>query len=205
MGSITRHDIDNQLMALSGYLSLLGKNKLDFSSYEHLKKAEAAAERISGMIEFTNEYENIGVKAPLWQDVRTLVDKAIEEANYWQVKVLNNIPAGTEVFADPMFIKVIENLMNNSIRHGKKVKAIQFSLEEREGVHLIVCEDDGEGISPEVREKLFTKGFGKDHGLGLFLSREILTITDITIMEKGDPGKGARFVITPPMDRVRSL
>jgi signal transduction histidine kinase len=36
-------------------------------------------------------------------------------------------------------------------------------------------------------------GFGRHTGLGLFLSREILSITGITITETGEPGKGAVF------------
>ena len=54
------------------------------------------------------------------------------------------------------------------------------------------------GISDEDKKKLFTRGFGKNTGLGLFLSREILAITGITIIENGTPGKGARFEITVP-------
>jgi signal transduction histidine kinase len=50
----------------------------------------------------------------------------------------------------------------------------------------------------EDKKKLFRKGFGKHTGLGLFLSREILAITGITIAENGIPGKGARFEITVP-------
>ena len=135
-------------------------------------KAKDAAGRISAMVKFTKEYENVGIKAPIWQDVRTLLDKCIKEVNIGQIKVLNDIRVGTEVVADPMFFKVIQNLMNNSVRHGKKVTTIHFFLEEQEGVASIVCEDDGEGVPSDMKEKLFTKGFGKDHGLGLFLSNE---------------------------------
>jgi len=203
MGSITRHDIDNQLMALSGYLSLLGQNNPDHSSNQHLKKAEAASERISAMVKFTKEYENVGIKAPIWQDVRTLLDKCTKEVNIGQIIVLNDVPAGIEIMADPMFFKVIQNLMNNSVRHGKKVSTIRFYLEEQEGVHSIRCEDDGEGIPMDMKEKLFTKGFGRDHGLGLFLSSEILSITGITISEEGEPGKGAKFVMTLPQTGIK--
>ena len=145
----------------------------------------------------------MGIKAPIWQDVRTLLDKCTKEVNIGQIKMLNDLPARTEIMADPMFFKVIQNLMNNSVRHGKKVSTIRFSLEEQEGVHSIRCEDDGEGIPLDMKEKLFTKGFGTDHGLGLFLSGEILSITGITISEEGEPGKGAKFVLTPPQDGIR--
>ena len=68
---------------------------------------------------------------------------------------------------------------------------------------VIILEDDGRGISAEDKERLFTRGFGKQTGLGLFLSREILSITGITIAENGEPGKGARFEITVPEGAYR--
>ena len=42
----------------------------------------------------------------------------------------------------------------------------------------------------DEKEKIFAYGFGKNTGLGLFLSREILNITGITIKETGEPSKG---------------
>ncbi|MEI6842844.1 MAG: ATP-binding protein, partial [Methanomicrobiales archaeon] len=75
---------------------------------------------------------------------------------------------------------------------------IRFSGEESVDDYLIVCEDDGDGIVAAEKEKIFERGFGKNTGLGLALSREILAITGITITETGEPGKGARFEMTVP-------
>ncbi len=61
------------------------------------------------------------------------------------------------------------------------------------------------GITVEDKKRLFTRGFGKNTGLGLFLSREILAITGITITENGTPGKGARFEITVPKGMYRFM
>jgi signal transduction histidine kinase len=83
------------------------------------------------------------------------------------------------------------------------MKTIQISSQEIDTGLLIVCEDDGVGISAEDKKKLFTRGFGKNTGLGLFLSREILAITGITITENGIPGKGARFEIAVPKGAYR--
>jgi signal transduction histidine kinase len=63
--------------------------------------------------------------------------------------------------------------------------------------------DYGTGISEEDKKKLFRKGFGKHTGLGLFLSKEILSITGITIAEDGVPGKGADFRIVVPKGSYR--
>ena len=204
MDGITRHDITNQLSVLSGNLALMEIKGPDNLQDGHLQKAEAATARIYAMIQFTKEYENVGVRAPIWQDIRTMVERSAKEANLGPIKMVNDVPAGTELFADPMIIKVFNNLTDNGVRHGDGTTVIRFSLEDREGVNTIAYEDDGIGITFDVKEKLFTKGFGNDHGLGLFLSREILAITDVTIMEEGEPGKGARFVMTLPQGGIRA-
>lgn len=48
-----------------------------------------------------------------------------------------------------------------------------------------------------------TKGFGKHTGLGLYLSKEILGITGISIQETGEPGLGARFEMVIPKGAYR--
>jgi signal transduction histidine kinase len=109
-----------------------------------------------------------------------------------------------EIFADLLLEKVFNNLMDNALRYGgDTMKTIRVSAEESDRGLTIVCEDDGVGITDENKKHLFTRGFGKNTGLGLFLSREILSITGITITENGIPGKGARFEITVPKGMYR--
>jgi signal transduction histidine kinase len=68
---------------------------------------------------------------------------------------------------------------------------------------LIVVEDNGVGIPVDDKEKIFEKGFGKNTGYGLFLVREILAITGLTIRETGFSGTGARFEIRVPEEGYR--
>ena len=205
LSSITRHDISNQLTVLQGYLALLKKKQPDTSFAEYFLKINAAAERISAMILFTREYENIGVNAPVWQDCDTLIETATKQAPLGMVTVIHEIPAGTKIFADPLIVKVFFNLMDNAVRHGGKITTIRFFIGERGAEHLLMCEDDGEGVMPDEKEKIFLKGYGKNTGMGLFLSREILSITGITIRETGEPGKGARFEIAVPKGAWRAV
>jgi PAS domain S-box-containing protein len=200
---ITRHDVKNQLLALQAYITLLETNRSDpkFSDYFH--KARNAAEHISAIIAFTKEYESIGVNAPVWQECRTIVETAANPVRLGNVAVKNDIPDKTELFADPLIVKVFYNLMENAIRHGETVTTIRFSAQEIGATLRIVCEDDGSGIPADEKEKIFERGFGKNTGLGLFLSREILSITGIEIREAGEPGKGARFEIIVPQGSYR--
>jgi sensor histidine kinase regulating citrate/malate metabolism len=53
------------------------------------------------------------------------------------------------------------------------------------------------------KEKIFERGYARKGGSGLFLTREILSITGITIRETGEPGAGARFEIMVPKGQFR--
>ncbi len=202
--SITRHDILNQLTVLIGQLELLERKQPDPSFTTYFNKISHAASRIHAMIQFTKEYEQIGLHTPSWQDIRILVETATKQTPLGKVMVKNDLPNGTEVFADPLITKVFYNLMDNAARYGGKITTIRFSAKERDGNQVVVCEDDGNGVPEAEKEKIFEQKFGKNTGLGLFLSREILSITGITIAETGEPGKGARFEMTVPIDMWRS-
>jgi signal transduction histidine kinase len=68
---------------------------------------------------------------------------------------------------------------------------------------MLFIEDDGPGIPADRKAILFEKGIGSAGSGSLFLSREILSVTGITIRETGIPGKGARFEIRVPKGSFR--
>jgi PAS domain S-box-containing protein len=205
LSRITRHDINNQLLTLHGYVEMLRNKIPDPALEESFTRIMDAGDRISRMIEFTREYEKIGVSAPVWQDCRTLVDTATRESWPGKVTVKNDIPAGTSVYVDPLITKVLYNLMDNAARYGGENPTLRFSVQNCNGNQIIVCEDNGEGVPADRKERIFDRGYGKNTGLGLALSREILDITGITIHEAGEPGKGARFEMTVPKGHFRSI
>jgi signal transduction histidine kinase len=102
-----------------------------------------------------------------------------------------------------LLVKVLYNLVDNSIVHGGELTQITITSREREGgLDLTYC-DDGQGIPESIRPNLFTKGCGRRTGLGLYLSKEILNRSGMSITEAGEPGKGVRFIIGVPAGRYR--
>ncbi|MDO8840994.1 PAS domain S-box protein [Methanocalculus sp.] len=201
---ITRHDINNQLLILNGYVDLL-ESKLSDQLYErYFLGITKASDQITAMIGFTKEYEMIGVQAPVWLNQRDLITNAGEGAALGTIRLQNDLPEEIEVFADPLITKVFFNLIDNAIRHGGGLTRIRFSLKEGDDGVFIVCEDDGAGIPIEDKEIIFNRGYGRNTGYGLALSREILDITGITIKETGVFGRGARFEIQVPKGHLRS-
>ena len=69
----------------------------------------------------------------------------------------------------------------------------------------ILWKDNGIGIPAEEKEQIFQMGYGQNTGFGLFLAREILSLTGIGIKETGEPGKGARFEIIVPAGAWRTI
>lgn len=205
MSSITRHDILNQLTILRGYLDLSGSYLTDpVRLQEYLEREERAAATIEAQIRFTRDYQDLGLQAPSWQSVSLNIEKAIAIIPMGTIRV-EMMGSDVEIFADPLCEKVFFNLIDNAIRHGgDRMTTIRFSSRESEHGMTIVVEDDGAGISPADRKRLFERGFGKNTGLGLFLSREILSITGITITETGTEGQGARFEIAVPRGAYRN-
>lgn len=203
LSDITRHDINNQVMALKGFLAILHKKISDPACEQLFGKITGAGNRISAMIEFAREYADVGISAPVWLDCRTMVDSLAGEAPLGQVQVKNDLPSGMEISADPLIARVFYNLMDNAARYGGKIATIRFSVMERDGDRIIVCEDDGDGVPADRKGLIFERGFGKNTGLGLALSRDVLDITGISIRETGTPGKGARFELTVPKGAYR--
>jgi PAS domain S-box-containing protein len=198
---VTRHDVINNLTVLMGYNDLLKQTVRDPQVLAVLEKEDSALQTIHRQIEFTRQYYNLGVKSPVWQNV---CDTATQ--SYSQFVTTISFTCDTrdlEVYADPLLEKVFYNLFDNAIRHGESVFRIRVYC-VREGSDLIlIFGDDGEGIPPENKERIFRKGFGKHTGLGLFLSREILAITRIDISETGKFEKGARFELRIPLGHYR--
>jgi signal transduction histidine kinase len=153
-------------------------------------------------LEFTRDYQDLGVKEPEWQDVKTIFSHSAESFADKNI-VFRCECTNTEIFADPLIERAFYNLIDNSIRHGGRVSEIRLLAEASEPDLLLVYEDNGVGVIPAEKEKIFVKGFGKHTGLGMFLIKEILSITGITIRENGVPGQGVRFEIRVPHGKFR--
>jgi sensor domain CHASE-containing protein/nitrogen-specific signal transduction histidine kinase len=196
---ITRHDILNQIMVTRGFLTVIQKKITDPELLEVLKKIESSTVAIQSQIEFTRVYQDLGTHEPQWIELDTVIPRNRVLAPI----TLNADVQGVRVFADPMLEKVFFNLLDNSVRHGQRVTGIRVSSHQSGKDLVIVWEDNGVGIPADEKERIFERGFGKNTGLGMFLAREILSLTGITISETGTPGTGARFEILVPEGAYR--
>jgi signal transduction histidine kinase len=202
LNDITRHDMLNTLTALLLNLEYAKDIPHTPEMEDIIQRTERTAQILLEQVEFTRDYQDLGVNTPIWQDAGKVLDKVLSMLSLTDISIKSNFD-GILVYADPLFGKVLYNLADNAVRHGKNLNCIRFDYaKDPEGLILSV-EDNGTGISPDLKEKIFQRGYGKGSGLGLFLAREILSITGIRIKETGIPGKGARFEIQVPPGSYR--
>ena len=132
-------------------------------------------------------------------------------------RVLASVRAGTgreitlevdgdlpQVLADPdKLAQVVHNLVDNAVRHGDGEVALTMAPVEEPfpGVVLHV-DDEGDGISPDIRSRVFTKfwkhGTRGGSGLGMYIIHGLVRAHGGTV-EIGDaPSGGARITIVWP-------
>jgi len=197
--SVTRHDVANQITILQGYTQMALMKDPDPVIADFLKKIDAAGNAISRQIEFTRNYQDLGMQKPGWFGAREILEKHAPEG------ISFSCTCDAEIYADPMLDKVVSNIVDNAVRHGERVTEIRVRcMDGSDGLSLVI-EDNGVGVPYDKKEQIFQKGYGKHTGFGLFLSRKILGITGITIHETGVPGKGARFELSIPKGKYRLL
>ena len=192
LASVTRHDILNNLMVIEGYTELLKSGDVQDKS-TLFKNIKHAAKMIESHIRFSRDYHDIGREKSTWMHLSTGICDLIDDR-----LVVDDRIYDYEVFTDPMLYKVFNNLYDNTQRHATMSTSILVGCKESDGCLIITYEDDGPGIPYEEKEKIFDDGYGKHSGHGMFLIKEILFFTGISIREIGIPGKGVRFEIIVP-------
>jgi PAS domain S-box-containing protein len=201
VGSLTRHDVANKLSIIRNNMYLLQKHTVNNPELaKYFEAIDSAISSSNRMFKFSHFYEKIGIEELSTINVEECFNQAVTlMPNLGNIKVANE-SKGVSVVADSLLIHVFYNLIDNSLEHGGKVAQIGLHyIKEENGVKL-VYEDDGVGVSEADKPKIFDEGFStsKSTGLGLPLIRKTIEVYGWTIIEKGEPCKGAKFTITIP-------
>jgi PAS domain S-box-containing protein len=202
LSSITRHDILNHLTAIQGYIGLAMESTKDDTVNTFLKNANLVTGKTQSLLQFTRDYQNMGIQDPEWQNLLEIILRSSPVITSPHLTQQVHVE-GLEIYADKLLEKVFYNLMDNTLRHGEHVTEIRIHYNEEESGLILYYEDNGKGVPSFEKDLIFKRGYGKNTGFGLFLIHEILAITGITIQETGEFGKGACFEIRIPRGNYR--
>jgi two-component system sensor histidine kinase BaeS len=105
--------------------------------------------------------------------------------------------------------QILRNLLANAITHSPRAGAVRIAACRKDSGLEIAVSDDGPGIAPEHRERIFDRFYRVDPsrsratggaGLGLAIVRQLARAQGGDARVESAPGRGARFVVTLPFD-----
>lgn len=204
--SFLSHDVQNQLSVVSGYIDL-ARNQEDFGE---LKNAISGVKRIEQLIDQARKLAQSEKEITDYEaiELSTIVEQSWETVAGADVGATVTIDADITFEADRKRLRsMIENLLVNAIEHGGtdvsvRVGAIE-TAGERNGFYIA---DDGPGIAPEDREKVFEANYtttGDGAGLGLAIVTQAAEVHGWNVEVTESAEGGARFEITGVFDDRR--
>jgi len=197
MGDITRSEVSRKIKTLNGYLQMALNRSHDPVVRELMAKARTTTRSINHKIMFNEDYLNLGQTRPKWINLEECCQAAISKLDLGSVKVSMGLQS-FEVLADPMLEKVFYKLMENSLLHGGTLSTVTISSKLTAFGLVVTIQDNGKGISPGDRKKLFNWEFRGRRGHSLHLVAEVLRLSGMSIQETGYDGSGSRFEISIP-------
>jgi len=193
----------NNISVIYGYNDLLlDQIPEDPEFRQNYTRMMKAVECIEKQVNFTMDYLDTCSPHSDWYSLESIVQEAL--SGY----AITNVPVSTdlgnaEILADPLMTKVFVNLIDNAVRHGGNITEIRITFTVSEDHGLIAIEDDGIGVPPDEKSRIFSPGYGHNTGMGLYLTRMILATVGFSIQEAGREGYGARFEIRVPPGHYR--
>ncbi|NLL09292.1 MAG: hypothetical protein GX268_00050 [Methanomicrobiales archaeon] len=168
----------------------------------YLNQTLSPVQKIERVLRVAKQYQNLGIHPPKWQSVNEAYIFAVSHldmSGYERNISLDNL----EIFADALLEDAFFCMLENIKQHSKHATKYWFYYETKDNGVSLILEDNGTGIENDRKETIFERNSGVKEGVGLFLVREIFSITRISVSEMGKPGKGARFIINIPKEACR--
>lgn len=225
MASGIAHEINNPLAVIHGLAvqmqELVARSDAEFpvemvlDSYESIEKM---ANRIAGIVKGLRTFSRQQAADPMQAaDLNAILTETMAmcapkiRAASAKVEVSRNVEKLGIQCRSSEISQVILNLVNNAVDAvaASDDRLIRVEVVQRDsGVAQLVVEDSGEGIRPELKERIFqpfftTKEVGKGTGLGLSISKSIIEAHGGKLfLDQGSPK--TRFVVELPSENICS-
>jgi two-component system, OmpR family, phosphate regulon sensor histidine kinase PhoR len=216
------HELRTPLSMIKGYLETLLDGAKDDPevAVRFLKIIEKHADRLTFLIEDLLTISKLEsgqaimnlqavslaeICGRVIEDLRQLADKR-------EIQIVSRLDPRIQVEADSSRLQqVFFNLVDNAIKYGRKGGRVEITGQPTgEGLVKICVSDDGPGIPPEARERVFERFYRVDKarsreqggtGLGLAIVKHIIQAHHGEVWVESEAGRGAGFCFTVPEHR----
>ncbi|MDB5311064.1 MAG: zraS 2 [Gemmataceae bacterium] len=202
------HEVGNPLTSISTLVQMLERRDPDDYTRERLGLVTTQLTRIQAILRELVTFSRPASDTRVRVCLKTIIDEALGIAKYYKgVKgreVRADIPAGLPplVGVRDQLVQVFFNLVLNAIDATGKGGKVVISARATGGTLVATVADDGHGIDPKHRERLFRPYFTtKRHGtgLGLFVTQKLVHAHGGTVGCESHPGEGTTFRLVFPL------
>jgi signal transduction histidine kinase len=208
------HDLQEPLRMIASYVELLGRRyegKLDERADTYIAFASDGARRLQSMVTGLLDYarirttprvvEVVDLSAVVSTALCDLDDRIKEERATVEVGALPTVHGDAGELG-----RVVQNLVSNALKfHGDVEPQVRISVERDAGSWRLIVDDNGIGIPPEERERMFdmfVRGQSRARysgtGLGLALCRSIVERHGGHVSLDSSPLGGTRAIANFP-------
>lgn len=209
------HDVKTPLASLVGYLEAMeSKMVTGVEQEEYIRVAMEKAHHLKEFLTALFEWVKLDAGEQIFHfelcDLNELTRNIM--ADWVPILENNNLSYEIEIpeieyrtRVDPTaYTRILNNLLQNILTHSA-ASQVSLTVTETEQQAKIVVADNGKGISASDLPHIFERMYQCDHsrsakgnGLGLSITKELVTVHKGTITAAGVPGSGTTFTITLP-------
>ena len=217
--SAVGHELRTPLASIRGYLETLLADKTDRATRQRFVRiAYGESLRLTRLLEGMFEISLLDLSATFPPAASGALEVALAAAadasaalaakHGVDVRVAAPGPTAVAIDGDRLTLVLI-NLIDNAIKYGRRGGCVEVTAElESPRTVTIAVDDDGPGIPPHERERVFALGergttAGDGSGIGLALVRLILERAGGRVDVGDSPLGGVRFAVTIPRRSAR--
>ncbi len=202
------HDLRSPLTSVLGLLSFIEEESREPATTRHAQMIRQSITRMDGFIKNVLSYSRNNrtalepQKIELEKTINDVVDSLRHTENAEGIIFNLTVSENHPFYSDKQrFTTVIENLVSNAIKFHRQSdgeRYIKLNCTAHEDYMTVVIKDNGVGIEPEYKKKIFDMFFrisGKvpGSGIGLYIVKEIVEKLQGTIAVESKPGVGTAF------------
>ncbi len=207
------HEIMNSITPIISLSETLGSRTVDEKSYAYMQQGvQIIHKRSKGLLEFVENYRRL-TRIPLPKKEKVELGTLLRDLkNLFPDNFIHILPPSTEIYLQADRVQ-IEQVLINLVRNAREAcNAVEWDecigsrievsvFHHPEWRVAISVADNGEGILPEVLDKIFVPFFTTKEGgsgIGLSLCRQIMHLHGGSITATSTPGNGTCFTLLFP-------
>ena len=213
---VVSHDLKAPLLGVHTLASFIEEDLASgdkTSVLSHLELMKTRIARMEKLIQGILEFSKIGMTQVKKEriDLNELAAETFDGLNApdnFKFNILHELP---EVYGvKSLFIQLFANLASNAIKFNNKSQGyLDIGYKSCAINHQFSFKDNGPGIDKKYQEKVFavfqtldSEPSSRNTGIGLSITKKIVTTLNGTIKLKSEKDKGAEFIIELPLDMV---